>query len=283
MSWAMAVGATISIAGGLIKGSKAKKAKRKAEREKKRQAAAIKNFEASRQSPINPYSGVRNMADQVKDLSGNLSNPYANIGVATQAAEFQAEQSDLALAATLDTLQATGASAGGATALANAALKSKKQVSATLEAQEAKNSQLQAQGEAKLQQLTMSEQARVQSGKISATNLYNQQQATGKQFEFQTQEARDNATLDRMSGGLDQARMDSANATNAQNDALSGMISGVGSAVGAGIKGVAFSKGANASGGAVIDTDVTVEDTIIDEGFIDGDFNASTNQGTVVV
>ena len=61
------------------------------------------------------------------------------------------------------------------------------------------------------------------------------------------------------------------------------MISGVGSAVGAGIKGGAFSKGANASGGAVIDTDVTVEDTIIDEGFIDGDFNASTNQGTVVV
>ena len=259
MSWAMAVGATISIAGGLIKGSKAKKAKRKAEREKKRQAAAIKNFEASRQSPINPYSGVRNMADQVKDLSGNLSNPYANIGVATQAAEFQAEQSDLALAATLDTLQATGASAGGATALANAALKSKKQVSATLEAQEAKNSQLQAQGEAKLQQLTMSEQARVQSGKISATNLYNQQQATGKQFEFQTQEARDNATLDRMSGGLDQARMDSANATNAQNDALSGMISGVGSAVGAGIKGGAFSKGVNTSspvGGDLVTQDV---------------------------
>ena len=86
-----------------------------------------------------------------------------------------------------------------------------------------------------------------------------------------------------MSGGLDQARMDSANATNAQNDALSGMISGVGSAVGAGIKGGAFSKGASAPEGAVIDPDVTVEDTIINEGFIDGDFNASTNQGTAEV
>ena len=259
MAWAMAVGAAVSIGGGLIKGSKAKKAKRAAEAEKKRQAAAIKKFEASRQNPMNPYSGVKNLADQVKDLSGNLSNPYANIGVATQAAEFQAEQSDMALAATLDTLQATGASAGGATALANAALKSKKQVSATLEAQEAKNSQLQAQGEAKLQQLTMNEQARVQSGKISATNTYNQQQATGKQFQFTTQEARDNATLNRMSGGLDQARMDSANATNAQNDALSGMISGVGSAIGAGIKGGAFSKGGNASSGgelATIDTEI---------------------------
>lgn len=254
MAWAMAVGAAVSIGGGLIKGSKAKKAKRAAEEEKQRQAAAIKKFEAGRQNPMNPYSGAKNLADQVKDLSGNLSNPYANIGVATQAAEFQAEQSDMALAATLDTLQATGASAGGATALANAALKSKKQVSATLEAQEAKNSQLQAQGEAKLQQLTMNEQARVQAGKISATNTYNQQQATGKQFQFSTQEARDNATLNRMSGGLDQARMDSANATNAQNDALSGMISGVGSAIGAGIKGGAFSKGDNASGGGQNDS-----------------------------
>ena len=117
MSWAMAVGAAVSIGGGLIKGSKAKKAKRAAEAEKQRQAAAIKKFEAGRQNPMNPYSGAKNLADQVKDLSGNLSNPYANIGVATQAAEFQAEQSDMALAATLDTLQATGASAGGATAL----------------------------------------------------------------------------------------------------------------------------------------------------------------------
>jgi len=85
-------------------------------------------------------------------------------------------------------------------------------------------------------------------------------QAAGRQFQFQTQETRDNATLNRMSGGLDQARMDSANATNAQNDALSGMISGVGSAIGAGIKGGAFSKGGNASSGgelATIDTEIT--------------------------
>jgi len=243
----MAVGAAVSIGGGLIKGGKAKKAKRRAEEEAKRQAAAIKQFEASRQSPINPYSGVKNMTDQVKDLSGGLTNPYANIGVATQAAEFQAEQSDMALAATLDTLQATGASAGGATALANAALKAKKQVSATLEAQEAKNSQLQAQGEAKLQQLTMNEKARVQAGKINTQQAYDKMQAAGKQYQFGVQEARDNATLDRMSGGLDQARMDSANATNAQNDALSGMISGVGSAIGAGIKGGAFSGGGGTS------------------------------------
>ena len=61
-----------------------------------------------------------------KDLSGQMSNPFGNLGVATQAAEIQMEQSDIALANTLDTLRSTGASAGGATALAQAALQSKK-------------------------------------------------------------------------------------------------------------------------------------------------------------
>ena len=249
MSWAMAVGATVSIVGGLIKGGKAKKAKRKAEAEAKRKAAAINAFQASRQSPMNPYAGVKNMASMVKDLSGGLTNPYANIGVATQAAEFQAEQSDLALANTLDTLQATGASAGGATALANAALKSKKQVSATLEKQEATNSKMQAQGEAKLQQMQMQEGARVQGGKIAAENNFANQQAKGEMFKFNAQEKRDDATLDRLSGQEAQARMDVNNAQQMQNEATSDMISGVGSAVVSGIGAGAFSGGGGGGGG----------------------------------
>ena len=256
MAWAMAVGAAVSIGTGLIKGGKAKKAKRKAQEELDRQAAALKDFESRRQSPINPYSGIKNMSSMVKDLSGNLSNPFANVGVATQAAEFKAQQSDMALAATLDTLQATGASAGGATALANAALKSKKDVSATLEVQEAKNSQLQAQGEAKLQQLTMNEQARVQSGKINAQSQYDQLQAKGEQFRFSTQENRDMVTLDRMSGQMDQSRLDVNNAQNAQDAALSSIIGGVGSAIGAGIQAGAFqgSGGDAKLGGAILDS-----------------------------
>ena len=74
-----------------------------------------------------------------------LSNPMANLGVATQAAEMQVEQADISLANTLDTIRATGASAGGATALAQAALQSKKGVSASIEQQEAQNEKLRAQ------------------------------------------------------------------------------------------------------------------------------------------
>ena len=84
----------------------------------------------SRQEIIDPSSAV-------KDLSGDFYNPYSNLGVATKAAEMQMEQTDIALANTLDTLRATGSGAGGATALAQAALQSKNQVAASIQQQEA--------------------------------------------------------------------------------------------------------------------------------------------------
>ena len=53
----------------------------------------------------------------------NLTNEASKVGVATQAAEFQAEEADQALANTLDTILATGGGSSGATALAKMALK----------------------------------------------------------------------------------------------------------------------------------------------------------------
>jgi hypothetical protein len=174
---------------------------------------------SQRQAVINPY-------ENVKDLSGMLSNSFADLGVATQAAEIQMEQSDIALANTLDTLRSTGASAGGATALAQAALESKKGISASIEQQEARNETLRAQGEQTLQQQKMAEGQRLQS-----------LEAAGKQFEFQVEEDRTNADLDRASGQISQAQANEASARQASASAWSGAISAVGgiasSAVGA--------------------------------------------------
>jgi hypothetical protein len=83
----------------------------------------------------------------IENPFANLSNPYENLAVATQAAEIKMEQTDQALANTLDTLRETGAAAGGATAIANAALKSKQGVAASIEQQEVNNQKLQAQGQ----------------------------------------------------------------------------------------------------------------------------------------
>ena len=82
---------------------------------------------------------------QLNNPYANMSNPFANLSVATEGARFQAEQSDIALANTLDNLRQTGA--GGATALAQAALQSKRGVSANIQQQEAQNQRLQAQGQ----------------------------------------------------------------------------------------------------------------------------------------
>ena len=95
-------------------------------------------------------------------MSGQLSNPFDDLGVATKAAEIQIEQADISLANTLDTIRATGASAGGATALAQAALQGKKGVAANIEQQEASNEKMRAQGEQNLMNAKMSEQQRLQ-------------------------------------------------------------------------------------------------------------------------
>jgi len=228
---AAGIGAGVQIIGGLISGAGAKKAAKAAQAEKDRINRALNLFEQNRQAVINPYEDVTSLTGLIDDMRDDLSNPFANLGVATSAAEIQMEQTDIALANTLDTLQSTGASAGGATALAQAAKASKKEVAANIEQQEAQNEKLKAQGEEALQakqmqltQMEMSEEARIQNA-----------EAAGKQFMFGAQEARDTATMDRMSGQEAQARQDIANANAAQQAATAGIISGIGGIVTAGI------------------------------------------------
>ncbi len=245
---AAGIGAATSIIGGIFGGRKAKKQARAAAREKRRIQGAINAFEKNRQDVINPYSDVKSLAGLATDLSGEMSNPYADLGVATSAAEIQMEQTDLALAATLDTLQATGASAGGATALANAAARSKKDVAANIEQQEAQNEKLAAQGEADLQAKQMAEKARIQGIQISEGGRAQMAQAQGEAFKFQAQEGRDQATLDRMAAGLTQASANQANANAAQAASTGAIISGVGNMAGAVIGAGGFGGGSGVGG-----------------------------------
>ncbi len=76
------IGAGASIVGGLIGSSSAKKAARRARREAKRLQKKLDTLEANRQEVINPYEGF-------ESLTSTMSNPFANLGVATQAAEMQ--------------------------------------------------------------------------------------------------------------------------------------------------------------------------------------------------
>jgi flagellar biosynthesis regulator FlaF len=210
------IGAGASIVSGIIGFGSARKAARKAKREAKRLQRKLNVLEANRQEIINPYEGFEN-------LTSTMSNPFANLGVATQAAEIQIEEADISLANTLDTLRATGASAGGATALAQAALRSKKGVSASIEQQESQNEKLRAQGEQQLQQQKTAEERRMQ-----------QAEASGKQFVFGATEQREQQKLDRTASLLAQAK---AAAGQAQADKTSAITGSLGSIAQAGLSG----------------------------------------------
>jgi len=195
----MAIGAIIGIGSSLIGGIGAGRARRKARRRQKRLLKQIEKLEGERQDIINPYEGVESM----------LTNPFANLTVATQAAEMQAQQTDLSLASTLDTLRATGAGAGGATALAQAALKSKQGVAASIAQQEARNEQLRAQGEARLQQQLADAEVK------------------GRTFVFGATERREMQQLNRLSALAGAASQQAAAAGGAANQMFGQALGGV--------------------------------------------------------
>ena len=192
-----AVGAATSIVSGAIGAGKAKKAARKAAKAKKDALAKLNTTLENRQDIINPYAGITDLSGLASDLSSQITNPFNNLQVSTAAAEMQAEESDIALANTLDTLEMTGASAGGATALAMAALKSKKDVAATIEEQEARNAELRATGEQHAIGARVAATERYQDVTIEQGMRAEDAAAQGEIFQFQAEEARTNADLAR--------------------------------------------------------------------------------------
>ena len=216
MSYMAVAGGVASIAGGLFGSSAAKKRAREAARERRRLQKKLTELEENRQEIINPYEGVQ-------DLSSMISNPFANLSVATGAAEMKIEQADISLANTLDTLRATGASAGGATALAQAALQSKKGVAASIEMQEKQNEDKRAAGEKQKQQALMSEQQRLQQADVA-----------GESFVFNQRENREMQQLDRVASQLGASRQAEAQANSDRTGAMTGMfgsLAGIGGAL----------------------------------------------------
>ena len=203
------IGGAISVIGGIFGSSRARREARRREAQARALESKLNELEANRQEIIDPY-------ENVTDLSAMLSNPFANLSVATKATEIQMEQTDIALANTLDTIRATGGSAGGATALAQAALQSKKGIAANIESQEAANDKQRAQGEATLMQQRMSEAQRQQQADVA-----------GDQFTFQQQEARDMQQLNRLSNQIGALR---GAAAQANADATSALTGGIGAA-----------------------------------------------------
>ena len=209
-----AISAGASILGGIFGGGKARRAKRRAAKKLKKMNAKLAQLEANRQEIINPY-------ENTTDLSSMMSNPMDNLSVATQAAEMKIEEADISLANTLDTIRSTGGGAGGATALAQAALQAKKGVAADIESQEKSNEDKRAAGEQRLQDAKISEAKRMQDV-----------DAAGKSFMYSETEKREMMALDRLQSQIDNQQGIKAQASRDQTSALTGAIGGIASAAG---------------------------------------------------
>ena len=190
---------------GAMRGSKQRKAEaRKARAEFETRRANLQNFTFT-----NPFAGMENVAE---DLTINQ-----------EAAQFQAQQTDQALANALSALTQSGGTGGGnAQAIINAALASKQNVSADIARQEQANRLAAVNREAKLQEL----------------------EAQGD-LDLQTQQYTQNQELLTLAAG----RKRQSDAAQAQ--ATQQLFGGIGQAVGgiAGLAGGGLGGGAGAVGG----------------------------------
>tara|TARA_R110000765_G_scaffold317600_3_gene409972 strand:- start:1030 stop:1758 length:729 start_codon:yes stop_codon:yes gene_type:complete len=234
--WGAGIGAAISIGGSIFGASKAKRERRRAERKGKRLTAKIEHLEKNRTKIVNPFEGITDISGMASDLSAMASAPKMNLAVATQAAEMQAQESDIALANTLDILAASGASAGGATALAQMALKSKQGISASIEQQEARNQETmeksRVEGELRIQGIKMSEAKRMQDVKMSQAEKVQTAEAKGKEFVYREEDSRDMQKLNRLSAQLSGADQQAAAARASGTAAISAGIGAVGNIAG---------------------------------------------------
>lgn len=224
----LGIGLGVTGIGMGISGAQNKKSREQAAKDKKAAESKMQQVIEARQDVINPYESTKNLSELAVDLSSGFSNPFNDLSVATQAAEIQVEQSDISLANALDTIRATGASAGGATALAMAALQSKKGVAASIESQEVQNQKLRAQGEQMLQSQKVAEQRRLQTVAISEGQRVQQNEASGKLFEFQVEENRSERDLDRYAGVATQAQAQEIQSQQAQAATYAAGIQAVG-------------------------------------------------------
>ena len=206
MAIVAAVGAATPMIIGGINAATANRKAKLAEAKQRQLEQQLKNFEQNRQAVIN-------QADNIRALKSQVFNPYANLAVATKAADQQIQQTDQALANTLDSINRAGTGAGSATALAQMAAKSKAQISASLEKQEVANQKLRLEGEAGVQEAKM---------KLEQAALSEEVAAYGRQ------EERDLTTLDRLASlGQNQQAQAMAYGQGATQSLMGGIESGI--------------------------------------------------------
>jgi len=190
------IGGVTQIAGSLIGGKARRQEAAAAAAQKERDLQTFKDFQFT-----NPYTSMENV--------------FEDATINQQASQFQAQQTDVALAQGLDAIVAGGGGGGGAQAIAQAALQSKQNISADIASQEQA-----------LQSRALEQEAALQSAGAAASMDIEQQQYAGAATNLQLSASRDAA-----------ARQARQQATQGLLSGIGSLAGGVGSAIGGMTKG----------------------------------------------
>jgi hypothetical protein len=172
------IGGATQMVGSMIGGGKRRREERAAMVQANADNQAIRDYQFS-----NPYANLENVAE---DLTINQ-----------QASQFQAQQTDAALAQGLDAIVAGGGGGGGAQAIAQAALQSKQNISANIAGQESQNQMARVNQAGRLQQLQAQGEEDLQSQQYK--RLEENQNMSSQRFAA-AQAARAKATSDLVGG-----------------------------------------------------------------------------------
>ena len=221
---AVATGTALLIAGGVAAAAGATSnaiAAKRAKEEGRAQGDIAAQQQAALDAMIEERPAFKNPYDNMTNHFENLDNPYANLTVATEAFKIQADQADQALANSLDVMMETGQAAGGATALAQMALQSKRGIAASIQAQETQNKAMAAEGE-----------AQIQTQKAQGAQRLDEMKAQGDIMEQQDAINFHEAQMDRTARLLDNANQNQADARAARTGAIVGIGNSIASGVG---------------------------------------------------
>ena len=90
-----AITATVAtVVGGAVAANQAKKGRDQARSAQLMATAEMNRIKAARTPIVNPFTNNFSLAGQIKNLSGDITNPFANLGVATMAAEMQTQEAE---------------------------------------------------------------------------------------------------------------------------------------------------------------------------------------------
>jgi len=221
---AVVTGTALLIAGGVAAAAGATTsaiAAKRAKEEGRAQGDIAAQQQAALDAMVEERPAFKNPYDNMTNHFENLDNPYANLTVATEAFKIQADQADQALANSLDVMMETGQAAGGATALAQMALQSKRGIAASIQAQETQNKAMAAEGE-----------AQIQTQKAQGAQRLDEMKAQGDIMEQQDAINFHEAQMDRTARLLDNANQNQADARAARTGAIVGIGNSIASGVG---------------------------------------------------